>query len=134
MMSPPKTNLQAFLKIVHYLIKFSPSSTDVYESLRQLTSGKTEWTWNATYKKLFDKAKSIITEDSCMKFYDETQPLYLETDASGIGLRTSLLHNRSGTSCQRNKAPDNSILRPLHLQARACHLQKEGTETWKERH
>ena len=32
-------------------------------------------------------SKSVIREDACMKFYDETQPLYLETDASGAGIR-----------------------------------------------
>ena len=77
-MPPPKTEkkLQAFFGIINYLSKFSPSTVDVCESLRQLTSSKTEWTWNAIYQKLFDKAKPIITKDACMKFYDKIQPLY----------------------------------------------------------
>ena len=110
---PPKTKkeLQAFLGIINYLSKLSPSTVDVCDSLKQLTSSKTEWTWNATYQKLFDKAKSIITEDACMKFYDENQPLYLVTYASGIGLGAALLQTESGTSCQRDKASDNNILR-----------------------
>ena len=85
-MLPPETKkeLQAFLGTINYLHKFSPSTADVRELLTQLTSSKTEWTLNTAYQKLFDKAKSIITEDVCMKFYDGTQPLYLETDASGI--------------------------------------------------
>ena len=73
-------------------------------------SSKTEWTWNATYLKLFDKAKSIIKEDVYMKFYDKTQPLYLETEAFGVGLEAALLQTRNGTSCPRDKAPDNSTL------------------------
>ena len=80
---PPKAkkrNSQAFLRISNYLSKFSPSTAVIWGSLRQLTSSKTEWTWNATYQKLFDKAKSIIKEDVCMIFYDETQLLYLETN------------------------------------------------------
>ena len=48
-----------------------------------------------------------------MKFYDETQPLYLETDASGVRLGAALQQSRSGTSCQGDKVPDNSILRPI---------------------
>ena len=40
------------------------------------------------------------------------QSLYLETQASGMGLRGALLQTRSGTSCPRDKAPDNSILTP----------------------
>ena len=44
---------------------------EVCESLRKLMSAKTEWTWNATYHKMFNKAKAII-KDVCMKFYGET--------------------------------------------------------------
>ena len=140
-MTPPKTKnkLQAFLGIINYWRKFSPSTAGICESLRQLTLNKTEWAWNAKifypviekifytlkqigwetyikkkkYQKLFNKAKSIISKDACMKFYNETQPLHLETPASGVGLRAVLLQTRSGTGCPRDKAPDNSILRPL---------------------
>ena len=31
-----------------------------------------------------------------MKFYDETKPLYLETEASEIGLGATLLQTRDG--------------------------------------
>ena len=64
-------------------------------------------------QKLVDKAKPIIKEDACMKCYDETQPLYLETDASGARLGAALIQTRSSTSCPRDKAPDNSILSPI---------------------
>ena len=91
------------------LSKFSPSTAEPCEYLRQLTSIKTEWTMNATYQKLFHKAKLIIAEDACMKFYNETQALYLETDASGA----ALLQTRSGTNYPKDKAPDNSKVRPI---------------------
>ena len=50
------------------LSKFSPGIVDVCESLRKLTSARTEWIWNATYQKIFDKARSIIKEHACMEF------------------------------------------------------------------
>ena len=113
-MKPPKTKkeLHTLLGITSYFSKFSPSTADICESLRQLTSSKTEWTWNAAYQKLFDKTKSVITEDVCMKCYDETQLLYLETGASGIRLRAAPLPTRSSASCPWDSAPDSSILRP----------------------
>ena len=109
----PKTKkeLQAFLGIINYLGKFSPSTAEVCESLRKLTSAKTKWTWNTTYQKMFYQATAIIKEDSCMKFYYETQPLYIETDASGVGLGAALLEPSSNTNCHRGEAQDNSILR-----------------------
>ena len=69
------------------LSKSSPSMANLCESLRQLRLSKTERPWNVTYNKLFDKVKSIIKEGACMKFYNETQPLYLETDACGVRLQ-----------------------------------------------
>ena len=43
---------------------------DISESLRKLTSTRTEWNQNATYQKIFDKAEPIIKEDVFMKFYN----------------------------------------------------------------
>ena len=65
------------------------------------------------YQTVFNKAKSIIREDTCIKFYNKTKPLYLETDASGVRLRADLLQTRSGRSCPRDKAPANIILKSI---------------------
>ena len=59
------------------------------------------------------KAKEIIKEDACMKFYDETKSLYVETDASRVGFGAAPLQPRINTSSHGDKAPENSILRPI---------------------
>ena len=71
------------------------------------------WTWNASYQQLFDKAKSLVKVEVCMKFYDDTKLLYLETDALGVDLGAALLHLCNDTACQRDVAPDNTSLRPI---------------------
>ena len=76
-----KKELQAFLGISNYLGKFFPVTADICDPLCKLTSSKATWTWNASYQALFNKAKSLIKADMCMKFYNNTKPLYLETDA-----------------------------------------------------
>ena len=60
--------------------KFSPSTGEVCDPLRKLTSIKTEWTWNNTYQKLYEQAKFIIKIDSSIKFYNEKEELYLQID------------------------------------------------------
>ena len=86
-----KRELQAFLDIINYLGKFSPGTAEVCEPLQKLTSSKATWTWNTSYQQLFAEAKSLIKADIYMKFYNDTKLLYLETDASGIGLEAALL-------------------------------------------
>ena len=48
-----------------------------------------------------------------MKFYDNTKLLYLETDASRFGLGAAQLQMCKGTTCQKDIAPDNTILCPI---------------------
>ena len=48
-----------------------------------------------------------------MKFYDDTKPLYLETDVSGVGLAAALLQLCNNIACQKGMAPDNTNLHPI---------------------
>ena len=113
-MPPPKNEkeLQAFSAIINYLDKFSPVTAEVCDPLQKLTSSEATWTWNAPYQSLFVKAKLLIKSDMCMKFYN-TKPLYLETDASRVGLGAALLQTQEGTTCQKDMVPDNTILCPI---------------------
>ena len=86
-----KKELQAFLGMINYLGKFSPGTTDICDPVHKLTSSKVTWTWNISYQALFNKVTSLIKVDMCMIFYNNTKPLYLETDTSGIGLGAALL-------------------------------------------
>ena len=53
----------------------------------------------------------------CMKFYNDTKPLYLETDTSGVGLSAALLQTHEGATLQKDTVPDNTI--PYHLLSKA---------------
>ena len=120
-MPPPnnKKEFHAFLGIINYLSKFSPSTASMCETLQKLMSSRAVWMWNMSYQALYDKNKIFNKANVYMKFYDETKPLYLKTDDSGIGLGTTLLQTRDGTTCPKDIAPDNTICRPSHLQVKA---------------
>ena len=81
---------------MNYVGKFSPAKAKVYEPLWKLTSENADWTWNSMYQKFYEKVKTIIKYDVFIKFYNENEPLYLETDALGIGLGTCLVQARKG--------------------------------------
>ena len=102
--SPNKIELQMYLGIINYLSKFSPSAANVCEPLQKLTSDKTLWTLNVSYQTLFNKLKSLIKYNVCMKFYDGTRPLYLETNTSWIALGSTLLQTRDGAIYPRDIA------------------------------
>ena len=38
------------------------------------------------YQDMYDIAQNIVNKDTCMNFYDAARLLYLEIDASGVGL------------------------------------------------
>ena len=105
-----KRELQSFLGIVNYLSKFSPTTTEICEPLKRLNSVIAAWTWYRSYQKIYETAKSSVEEDTCMKTYDARKPLYLETDASGLGLRATLLQVRDNLNNGYSEGPDNAYL------------------------
>ena len=120
-MPPPhnKTELQAFLGLINYLGKFSPSMATICEPLQKLTSSRGVWSWNALYQAIYDKAKLFIKANTGMKFYNENKALYLKTDMSGVGLDTLLLQARDGATYQKDTAPDNIILQSIALASKS---------------
>ena len=80
------------------------------------------------------KTKSIIKVDICIKFYNDTKLLYLETDAPRVGLGPALLQLHNNTMCQKDMVPDNIILCPIAFANKSLTRQGKGTATLRERH
>ena len=64
-----------------------------------------------------------------MKFFDAARPLYLETNASGIGHGARLLQVRDGMNCRHDKKQIMQYCDLLHLQARAYQVHSGTTAT-----
>ena len=63
------------------------------------------------------------------EFYDETKPVYIEMDASGVGQEVALPQTRNGTSYPRDEAPHNSILRPIVFMNKSIWSMKKDSVT-----
>ena len=77
---PPK--LKTFLGMVNYLSKFLPNLSTVTESLRKQEEKDTVWCWEDQHDQAITEVKKMITKEPVLKFYDVTQPVTLQCDAS----------------------------------------------------
>ena len=67
------------------------------------------------------------------EIYDKTKLLYIEMDASGVGLEAILLQTRTNTNCPKDEAPDSSILRPIAFASKSLAGAGKNTAIEKEK-
>ena len=71
--------------------------------------------WHVS-KKIDEQFRSVPEdnqEGNIYENYDPSIPLYLETDASGVGLGARLLLVKNGMSCGHDEMPDNAMQHPI---------------------
>ena len=88
-----KLELASFLGTCNYLSTYIPWLSDVTTTLRQLNKKSVEFVWNPTYGKAFRQAKLHVANAVSLQYFDLGQPIVLECDASGNGVRGTLLQN-----------------------------------------
>ena len=62
-----------------------------------------------------------------MEYYDVRKLLYLETDASEVGLGTALLQVRDNLKCGYDEVPDNTLLWPISFASKSL---SSGHDRW----
>ena len=88
-----RIELASFLGMCNYLSSNIPWLSDVTTSLRQLNKKSVKFVWNSTYEKAFRQAKLHVMNAVTLQYFDPGQPIVLEWDASGNGVRGTLLQN-----------------------------------------
>ena len=91
--SQNKGELQSFLGMVTYLSPFIPQLSSHTETLRGLLKTDVEYSWNATYQVAFDKLKSLVCEDTTLRYFNTKKPVTIQVDASGKGLGATLIQD-----------------------------------------
>lgn len=71
---------------INYLQRFLPNLSEVCESLRKLTHKDIPWQWNEEQQLAFDTMKQLVRQTTVLKYYEPSQELTLQCDASDKGL------------------------------------------------
>lgn len=77
--------------MVSYLSKFLPTISKETAPLRELDKKEHCWHWNSCHEQAFEKIKSMICQSPVLKYFDHTQQITLQCDASQGGLGAALL-------------------------------------------
>ena len=84
-------DVKSFLGLVNYLLRFIPNLATLCKPLQDLCKSNMLFNWSPSTEQTFQNIKNVITDDVKLQFYDESLPLIVESDASGLGLGSAML-------------------------------------------
>ena len=79
--------------MVAYLSPFILQLSSLTATLRGLLKTDVEYCWNATYQVTFDKLKSLVCEDTTLRYFNMKKPVAIQVDASSKRLGTALIQD-----------------------------------------
>ena len=83
--------LQCLLGMCNFLSKYSPRMAELSEDLHQLTCRGAQFNWGPEHSEAFQVLKMELTSAPVLAYYDPSEPVLLQTDASTWGLGTVLI-------------------------------------------
>ena len=78
---------------VNYLAGFLPELSEVMKPIRRLTWKDTSWNWSSEQDQAFANVQRLVTEAPVLCYYDPSQNLTIQCDASQSGLGAAILQN-----------------------------------------
>jgi len=79
--------------LVNYLSKFLSQLSELCEPLRRLTHKGVEWSWSTKQEKAFESVKQAVTSVPILRYFNSSEPVEGEGDASVNGIRLVLMQN-----------------------------------------
>ena len=83
--------LRSFLGLASYYRRFIPDFAKVTTPFHALMKKEVEFLWVSQCQHAFEELKTYLTTAPVLAFPNFEVPFYLETDASGLGLQTTML-------------------------------------------
>ena len=77
--------------MINYLLKFSPSLTEIAEPIRELVKEKVPFNWGPEHEESFTMLKNEISKAPVLAYYNPRKETVLQTDRSIKGLGACLL-------------------------------------------
>ena len=93
-----KKQVQSFIIMVNYLLKFSTRLSELAEPVRELAKDKVPFHWGPEHQEAFDLIKKEITNAPVLAYYNLRKQMILQTDASINGWAGCMLTTRGKTS------------------------------------
>ena len=88
-----KQETLSLLGFVNYLAKFLPRLSEIAHPIRELTTKNRSFVWSKQHDEAFEEIKTLVTRHPVLKYYDMTEEVTIQCDASEKGLGTTLLQN-----------------------------------------
>ena len=79
--------------MVTYLLPFIPQQSSYTATLRGLLKTDVENSWNTTYQVAFHKLKSLVCEDTTLRYFNTKKPETIQVNTSGKGLGATLIQD-----------------------------------------
>ena len=88
--SRSKQDLQRFLGMLAYLSKFIPQLSEQTHQLRELVKKDSIWNFTVTHINHFDKLRSMVSEDTSLKFINPKISKKIMYDSYKFGIDATL--------------------------------------------
>ena len=79
-------SVRRFIGFTNYLSKFLPRLSDALEPLRKLTLSDVEWFWSDVDDDAVRQVKLLVSNAPVLKYFDSTESITLQCNASDKGL------------------------------------------------
>ena len=93
-----RRNLRQFLGKINFYRKFIPNAVRILEPFHYLLRKNVPFRWTRDCQDSFDKVIGLLSSSPLLAIFDRAKPIFIYTDASGVGIGAVLKQEQSDGS------------------------------------